>query len=648
MNNVRRDLFRRFAVLLTVSLCINNFCPVYGNELPREDALEFSVAETSGVTFEAEEIGINSSDTEIGRASLSVKDGILPEGEILKDSGKCGDDIYYTFSEDFNEDGILRIVGTGVTYNYGDNWSAKNPYPWLKYESDIDAVYISSEVTRIGINLFCYTSPERFYYGGSREDWAKIDVARGNYWLQKAEEDEEIVYQVEDVQYYTVTFDPLDGREPDTDSALLGCYTAAYMPDVEGYRLEGWYLDKEFTERFYGYADKDMTVYAKWYKLFKGEANYYVDGVLYKQLSVYEDKLIPHIEVEEKPGFIFSGWYTDEPYVWRLDNKARMTSKKINLYGRYLDAKSIDRYRLTSEITIDGKKKALSIEYDYSAHLPYDTRKHLPNTGDCQDDEKQVYDLYVNNFAVRLDGEIIEGISVNKILVTDNVEPYGYNKNATFTGMQIKLKLSYDTKGHPELAKLYKKLKPVLNAMAAPKRKLIRYSDSIYKNYDYKYRPAIVEIQPITVSANTPVYTTEQVKANPELEKVNGAFVYSGETRTKWYYVSSHDSHYSDLELKGLTYQFEVKLSDGSTVMKHIKLKPGKLKFMRGREGGESYVELELMPVNCDYYVDWDDLYEGSETAEVIFSNKFAGSFPRFKRSEKDVLNDEKHFKRFQ
>ncbi|MDE6426812.1 MAG: leucine-rich repeat protein [Ruminococcus sp.] len=68
-----------------------------------------------------------------------------PDVPII-DSGKCGDDVYYTL----DENGLLTISGTGKMTNW--TWSGNKP--WEEYRQDIKNVIIEDGVTHIGNHAF--------------------------------------------------------------------------------------------------------------------------------------------------------------------------------------------------------------------------------------------------------------------------------------------------------------------------------------------------------------------------------------------------------------------------------------------------------------------------------------------------------------
>lgn len=93
--------------------------------------------------------GLGSSSVHVGSSSYSTATGwsALASKMVTLVSGQCGENVYYTLSNDHH---TLYIYGTGDMYN---TWGSSS-YPWYSYKSDIQHVEISSGVTSIGKYAF--------------------------------------------------------------------------------------------------------------------------------------------------------------------------------------------------------------------------------------------------------------------------------------------------------------------------------------------------------------------------------------------------------------------------------------------------------------------------------------------------------------
>lgn len=75
-------------------------------------------------------------------------------GDII-DAGRCGDDVYYAVFSD----GLLKLTGSGETYQYTSPMSGDNPSPFARNEN-ITELEIQDRITSIGDNLFYNTGVE--------------------------------------------------------------------------------------------------------------------------------------------------------------------------------------------------------------------------------------------------------------------------------------------------------------------------------------------------------------------------------------------------------------------------------------------------------------------------------------------------------
>ena len=79
----------------------------------------------------------------------AVKHIIYPNKSFIYDSGKCGDNVTYTFNK---TTGALVISGTGDMYSWGsDAWYN---IPWSSYLNEIKSITIEEGVTNIGYAIF--------------------------------------------------------------------------------------------------------------------------------------------------------------------------------------------------------------------------------------------------------------------------------------------------------------------------------------------------------------------------------------------------------------------------------------------------------------------------------------------------------------
>jgi hypothetical protein len=126
---------------------------------------------------------------------------VLPEMWELKDEGQCGDNVFYKFD---NKTGVVRIYGTGETWDYDSMWG---PNIWSKIfqvNGDVFTLKIDSGITeikstfipesgtlvntilpkslkKIGPYNFWYSNlPEYLFYEGTLNDWVKVTIDSGN------------------------------------------------------------------------------------------------------------------------------------------------------------------------------------------------------------------------------------------------------------------------------------------------------------------------------------------------------------------------------------------------------------------------------------------------------------------------------------
>lgn len=85
---------------------------------------------------------------------------------------------------------------------------------------------------------------------------------------------------------------------------------APAAPTREGYTFAGWYRDSNYTNPFTfpeTMPAENITLYAYW-TANKYLVKYYVDGALYKEVSVEFGAEFPEVPAPEKTGYTFAGW----------------------------------------------------------------------------------------------------------------------------------------------------------------------------------------------------------------------------------------------------------------------------------------------------------------------------------------------------
>ncbi|MBR2175418.1 MAG: leucine-rich repeat domain-containing protein [Clostridia bacterium] len=108
-----------------------------------ESSAESTVSEVAKDNNEVQKSDAESSE-------ISSSELVPTENEESK-SGKCGDNAYYTVSED----GVLTISGTGDIYDYGSEEGSRNPWQRFMVPS-FHKVVIENGITRIGDYAFLY------------------------------------------------------------------------------------------------------------------------------------------------------------------------------------------------------------------------------------------------------------------------------------------------------------------------------------------------------------------------------------------------------------------------------------------------------------------------------------------------------------
>ena len=132
-------------------------------------------------------------------------------------------------------------------------------------------------------------------------------------------------------QEYTVFFDVDNG----TPVAAVTTSRIEKQPQTtrEGYTFEGWYADKNFTEKvtFPYDVTRAQTLYAKW------EKNTYTVHFETDGGTAVGDMIVSVIERSpstEKKGYTFDGWYTDENFTEKVTFPYEVTAEQT-LYAKW-------------------------------------------------------------------------------------------------------------------------------------------------------------------------------------------------------------------------------------------------------------------------------------------------------------------------
>ena len=132
-------------------------------------------------------------------------------------------------------------------------------------------------------------------------------------------------------QEYTVFFDVDNG----TPVAAVTTSRIEKQPQTtrEGYTFEGWYADKNFTEKvtFPYDVTRAQTLYAKW------EKNTYTVHFETDGGTAVGDMIVSVIERSpstEKKGYTFDGWYTDENFTEKVPFPYEVTAEQT-LYAKW-------------------------------------------------------------------------------------------------------------------------------------------------------------------------------------------------------------------------------------------------------------------------------------------------------------------------
>jgi len=202
----------------------------------------------------------------------------------------------------------------------------------------------------------------------------------------------------QDSKKYTVSFETNGGGKIDaiTDAASGKTITKPTDPEKANFTLEGWYKEKELTNKWDFDSDKvtgNITLYAKWTKT-KPDANpddpnqknyfivtFVVDGTTINSFDISSGEKIVKPVDPVKDNYYFDGWYdTDVPATqkkWFFDTRG--VTNDVTLYAKF---SPITDAPYTVRFSADGKLHKTQGKLESGAKL---TRPEAP--------EKEDYDF---------------------------------------------------------------------------------------------------------------------------------------------------------------------------------------------------------------------------------------------------------------
>jgi uncharacterized repeat protein (TIGR02543 family) len=145
------------------------------------------------------------------------------------------------------------------------------------------------------------------------------------------------VYAKWDINQYRVSYFNSEEQEMDDSMVDYGTlFTPPNPPEIEHYDFMGWYLDEDLTEPYLNTEPitKQLALYAKW-ELTEYEISYESMGgsaVASGFATVNETVAAPNVPT--KPGFQFSGWYTNTEFneLYQFDTPI---TQSMTLYARW-------------------------------------------------------------------------------------------------------------------------------------------------------------------------------------------------------------------------------------------------------------------------------------------------------------------------
>ena len=181
----------------------------------------------------------------------------------------------------------------------------------------------------------------------------------------------------DDVIKHTITFDT--NSEVVVDSIEVEDGFGIDVPtNIErvGYSFVGWYLDYELTVPYNSSIrfNRDYTLYGKW-KVKELDINIYIEGLIEKTIKRNYGDVLDSIEVVNRYGYTFDGYYLDENLTKPLD-KGYVIKDTLNLYTKwninsYVIKTVIDGTETNSYTLVYGTKLT-TIEKPIKEHYTFD------------------------------------------------------------------------------------------------------------------------------------------------------------------------------------------------------------------------------------------------------------------------------------
>ncbi|MCI7242841.1 MAG: InlB B-repeat-containing protein [Lachnobacterium sp.] len=175
-----------------------------------------------------------------------------------------------------------------------------------------------------------------------------------------------------------VTFNYSGKRVDSTKTVTKGStITEPYEPTVRGYELEGWYKDKECTQKWNFETDivtKDMTLYAKWESTTK-TVTFSCNGKTddWTQKVTKGDKITePYVSNVE--GYRIEGWYKDAECTQKWDFSTDIVTDDTTLYANWESAERKVTFNYSgksadsTETVVKGRRIAEPTEPDVEGY----------------------------------------------------------------------------------------------------------------------------------------------------------------------------------------------------------------------------------------------------------------------------------------
>lgn len=165
---------------------------------------------------------------------------------------------------------------------------------------------------------------------------------------------------------FKVTFNSNGGTAVPQQEITKGGYAAEPKGVVkEGYELEGWYQDADFTTKWNFATNKvtgDITLYAKW--VATGTESFTVTfetngGSAADPVKVYKGEKLTAPAGVTKEGFVLEGWYQDAELTTKWDFAKNVVTENITLYARWI-AEATEKFVVTFET--NGGTEVASVE----------------------------------------------------------------------------------------------------------------------------------------------------------------------------------------------------------------------------------------------------------------------------------------------